>query len=119
MMMANQFAGSTLIQCDFEVPGVNATAYAAKTQDGLRIALFNKDANHDLTLVAKPAVSNSKARVWRLTGPALDSTSGVTLADAEIQTTGVWHPKEENLEAGGNGLTLHLPRASTLLAFVS
>ena len=44
MLMATQFAGSTLFSCEIEASGANASAYAASTRAGFRLALFNKDA---------------------------------------------------------------------------
>lgn len=116
MVMANQLAGATLIECGLEAAGVNASAYAAKTPDGIRVALFNKDASRDL-LVAMPRPSGtSRAMVWRLNAPSLDATEGVRLAGAEIHTGSVWRPgEEETLQAETDRFRLNLPRASGAL----
>jgi len=119
MLMANQLAGATLIECGLEASGVNASAYAARTRDGVRVALFNKDASRDL-LVAMPRHSaTSRARVWRLTSPALDATAGVRLAGAEIHAGSVWRPgEEETLKLEKDRFRLNLPRASGALVSI-
>jgi hypothetical protein len=56
MRFAQQFAGATLIDVDFDPVNVNATAYAAKFPDGpgqparILVAVINKDATQDLEL---------------------------------------------------------------------
>ena len=45
MLLAGQFAGSTIVAAELKTDGVNATAYAAKVPAGLRIAVFNKEEN--------------------------------------------------------------------------
>jgi len=56
MRFAQQFAGATLIDVDFDPVNVNATAYAAKFPAGkpqagqILVAIINKDATADLTL---------------------------------------------------------------------
>ena len=51
MRFAQQFAGATMIQLDFDPGDANATAYAAKFKDGRTlIAVINKDATHDLEI---------------------------------------------------------------------
>jgi hypothetical protein len=113
MVMANLLAGLTLIECDLDVSGANARAYAANTHDGVRVLLFNKDATRDLLVEIPWDRATSRATVWRLTAPALDATSGVTLAGKEMRADATWHPREkENLKPEGNRFAVNLPHAS-------
>jgi hypothetical protein len=99
---------------------VNVTAYAANTRDGVRLALFNRDATQDLLVAIPWNHSVRQARVWRLTAPALDATTGVTLAGAEIHAGGEWRPhEEETLRLEANRFRLHLPHASAALIWLS
>lgn len=51
MRFAQRFAGSTLLELDFDPGPVNATAYAAKLPDGhILIAVINKDMSNDLAI---------------------------------------------------------------------
>jgi hypothetical protein len=120
MLMANQFAGSTLFECGIDASGANASAYAANTRAGVRVALFNKDATRDLLVRIPGKHSISKAPVWRLTSGALDATAGVMLAGTEIGADASWHPEEEEtLKLEKNYFLLKLPRASAALVFIS
>jgi hypothetical protein len=95
MMLAEQFAGTTLVRTVFDSGGVNATAYTAGVGNGYRIALFNKDDATDLAVtIAVAGVAPTAAQIWRLTAPALDAISGVTLAGAEIGRGGEWRPAQ-------------------------
>lgn len=116
MMIAQQFAGTILFANDFATLGVNATAYTARTDEGrLRIAIFNKDATHDLQ-VNLMGLSDQEARVWRLAGPSLDATTGITLGGAEIaHGTSDWHPQPETLILRR---PITVPHASAILLMV-
>lgn len=51
MRFAQRFAGSTLVELDFDPGSVNATAYAAKLPYGqILIAVINKDMSNDLAI---------------------------------------------------------------------
>jgi hypothetical protein len=127
MMLANYFAGANIVANDFDPQGANAVAYAANTSDGITVAVLNKDATHDLqievgidrsapgTLTAPgPQTRMKHARIWRLSGSALDATSGVTLGGAQVAADGKWSAtKEERVALGGKPLVRDLPHASS------
>ncbi len=120
-MLAERFAGTRMIATKLDAAGANATAYAAKATGGYRIAIFNKDAARDLTLrVDLAGIKANVAKLWRLTGPALDATQNITLAGAEVtHGDAVWAPKQiEKLAPQGSGLDLKVPHASAVLVFV-
>ncbi|HEY5347584.1 MAG TPA: hypothetical protein VIJ72_05285, partial [Rhizomicrobium sp.] len=121
MLLAQQFAGTRLVANQFNSMGANATAYTASTGDGLRIAIFNKDMTQDIDIAVDLAGAKARrARAWRLAGPALDATSGVTLAGAEIvHGSAEWQPRRvEQLAVLDGRLALSVPRASAVLLFV-
>jgi hypothetical protein len=119
MLLASQFAGAVSIAVDFNPKGVNATAYAAKTEGDVRVAILNKDAASDLRVVLYPGVRTRIARVWRLSAPALDATDGVTLAGSPIGADGSWSPREEVLRPNAEGLIpIDVGRASGALVFL-
>lgn len=113
MMIAQAFAGTTLFANDFDTLGVNATAYTGRTGDGhLRTAVFNKDATQDLHLVIK-GLPERTASAWRLNGPALDATTGITLGGSEIApNTSDWAPRTE---AVALNQPVVIPHASAIL----
>ena len=105
MLMANRLAGGTLFECELDAPGVNASAFAAKTQDGIRVALFNKDDKQDLAVEIVWNVQR-RASVRRLTAPSLQAEEARFSDEAE------------NLEREGDHFRLRLPRASAALVFL-
>lgn len=116
MMLVERFVGSRLVATAFETGGVNATAYAAQGRKGGLIALFNKDVR-DLTVTIAPnGLGGRRATLWRLTGPALEATDGVTLAGRSVTAgTAAWTPaKTETLLYRGR-VSVELPRASAAL----
>ncbi len=120
MMLVEQFAGTTLVANAFDPLGANATAYTAKAADGYRIALFNKDAARDLEVrIDLAGLGMRRATAWRLTGPALSATSGVTLAGAPVEPVSArWEPRNTQTLRAGTTLSLALPRASAALLFL-
>ena len=120
MFLANQFAGTNTHTVTLKnTDGVNATAYAGEKDGQLRLAIFNKDESRDLRLSLRTPPEYKQSKVWRLRARALDSTSGVTLAGAEMSTAGTWSPsKTETLQVTTDGTMLEMPRASATLVLL-
>ncbi len=118
MMLANQFAGSKMMRTECDWKGVNATAYAARGADGVRVAVFNKDAETAARFAVRGASSSGSVRVWRLEAPRLDTTEDVTLAGAEIRDRAQWTPREERVAVGDEIARIRVPEASAVLVFL-
>jgi Glycosyl hydrolase family 79 C-terminal beta domain len=119
MLLANQFAGGTMMRVDGKIEGANATAYAARQGSGFRVAFFNKDEMEDVEVTVHVPGKAHKAHAWRLQAPALDATEGVTLAAAEIRA-GEWKPKmAEPVAVRGGVARVRIPASSAALLFVS
>lgn len=120
MMLAEQFAGRTLVGAQLDAGALNATAYAARDGGGYRIALFNKDAASDLTVrIDAGSQKLGSGTLWRLTGPSLDATTGITLAGAAVGPDGAWRPAQiERVTAQGGMITVSVPRASAAILFL-
>ena len=119
MMLANQFAGATMMQVHGDLDGKNISAFAAREQDKVKVAVFNKD-EHDpaLILIRGDMMFRSQA-VWHLRAPSLDSTSHITLAGAEIGAGALWRPAQVGeFELSAGSAVLHLPAASGALMFL-
>jgi hypothetical protein len=117
MMVANQLAGSTMMRAECDWNGVNATAYAARGEDGMRVAIFNKDEAASVRIVLHGATSTA-VRVWRLEGPRLDATEGVTLAGAEIADHARWTPRAERLKVRDGVAEVRVRSANGALIFL-
>jgi hypothetical protein len=119
MLLANQFAGGTMMQVDGAIVGANMTAYAARDKSGFKVALFNKDEAKAVEVSLRVPGNVHKANAWRLQAPALDSTEGVTLAGAGIRA-GEWSPKVAEPVAIRDGAArIRVPASSAALVFVS
>jgi hypothetical protein len=119
MLLANQFAGGTMMRVDGAIEGANVTAYAARHRSGFKVALFNKDEARAVDVKVRPPERVRTATAWRLLAPALDSTEGVTLAGAEIRE-GTWSPKQtEPVAMEGGTARIRIPASSAALVFMS
>src|SRR5262249_28129962 len=118
---ANQLAGSDSRAVSLKnLDGVNATAYAGQKGSQLLIAAFNKDSARDITIALRVPEEYRQSKVWRLTGPALDATQGITLAGAEMSATSSWTPTStENLRSTSDGIVLELPKSSAAIVFLN
>jgi hypothetical protein len=118
MMLANQFAGCRMMRAECDWRGVKATAYAARGADGVRVAVFNKDAEASVRIAVRCASSSGSVRVWKLEGPQLDATEDVTLAGVEIRDHAQWTPREERVAVGDGIARIRVPEASAVLVFL-
>jgi hypothetical protein len=118
MMLAKQFAGHSMLRVECALKGANATAYGARWNESLKVAIFNKDEHAGILFAIGSEHLVRTAIAWRLQGPSLDSTTGVTLAGAEIQAQAHWSPSAELVEVR-NGVThLIVPAGSAVLLFL-
>jgi hypothetical protein len=116
MLLAGQFAGTTMVAAELEAQNLNATAYAARVHNGLQIAIFNKEEQQAIKVNVNPSVAGRNAVIWRLSAPALDSKSEVTLAGAGVGADGTWAAsKEENVAQKNGRFGLDIPAASAVL----
>ncbi|HEY6490998.1 MAG: glycosyl hydrolase family 79 C-terminal domain-containing protein [Terracidiphilus sp.] len=118
MMLANQFAGATMLRVEGDLHGVNAPVYAGRRGNETRIAVLNKDAATPLVLTLRGGFVARTGRIWRLQGPGLDATNGVRLAAAEIDPHARWSARAEAVEASNGTLRLRVPEASAALLFL-
>ena len=119
MMLANQFAGHTMMRAEYDLQGVNATVYAARRGESDKVAIFNKDAHAAALFAIRSEHLVRTAAAWRMQAPSLDSTVDVALAGAEIQAQAHWTPNAEPLEVR-NGVThLIVSAGSAALLFLA
>jgi hypothetical protein len=75
--------------CNLSVSGLNVTAYAVETTDGqMNLMLLNKDPYQNIHLSIDCGRSIKAAEMITLEGPALNSTSGITIQASAIQLDG-------------------------------
>jgi hypothetical protein len=117
MLMAQQFAGATMLGVDLNAHG-NVTAYAAQKEGRQLLAFFNKEATTSFDVSITSDTPPAKAEAWRLIAPSLDSVTGLTLGGASITNLGTWAPKAQQLPMTQGMARLHLPSATGVLVFL-
>jgi hypothetical protein len=118
MMLANQFIGHAMLRVESDLNDVNLTAYAARREQSVKVALFNKDEHAGVLLSIRSEHLVRTAAAWRLQAPSLDSTVGVSLAGAEIQAQAHWTPRAELVEVRNGATHLIVPAGSAALLFL-
>ena len=106
-------------EMDAGTPGVRA--YATQPDKGaLTLTLINKQASAAaVTVVTGSQMRASRAAVIRLSGPAIDAKSGITLGGAEVTPAGTWaHMKPEVLPIRSGQMEIQLPAASAAIVLV-
>jgi hypothetical protein len=103
-------------EMDAGAPGVKA--YATRADKGpVTLTLINKQATRATVTVSR--VPGSRAAVIRLSGPAIDAKSGITLGGAEVTSAGTWKGvKPEGIAARRGELSIELPAASAAVVEV-
>ncbi len=100
---------------------IDATAYAGRGEDAAteESPIFNKDTSRTLALTLQAPAQCRAGRAWRLVGPRLDATTGVSLAGAEVGPDLTWSPRtaEECPVAEGQA-RLSVPPDSAALLFL-
>jgi hypothetical protein len=119
MLMANQLAGGVLLDASLSASGVNATAYAVREKNTVKVAIFNKDAAQALDLSIQTPQRIRSVGAWRLSASALDAIEGVTLAGAEVDSQARWNPATtERVETRGASARIQVPAASGALVML-
>lgn len=101
-----------------ELDGVAATdgsvsAYGLMSDDDeLKVVVFNKSPDRDVTLTVN-AAGSKKASVLRLVAPRVEDTTDVTFGGAVVGSYGGWAPAVAETPAVRHGaLVLQMPKAS-------
>ncbi|MDQ2776062.1 MAG: glycosyl hydrolase family 79 C-terminal domain-containing protein [Acidobacteriota bacterium] len=114
-MLAFALAGrGKRLETSLDASGVNMTAYSVVNDEGQTwLTLINKDVSSGAHVkIACPQGSRS-AEVMRLTAPAFDSKTDVTLAGSEVSGDGQWKAKRsDRLKQSGGSVKIELPTAS-------
>jgi hypothetical protein len=117
-MLAFALAGKgQLLKPSLDKSDINLSTYATRDNDGvLWVVALNKDFTHDVVAEVSLPKAYSKAAVYRLAAPSMESTNHVTLAGAEVSNDGMWSPNSsEHLSAIEGAARVSLPHASAVL----
>jgi len=117
MLMFAQAAGGTLVPGRLE-PGLDeVAAFAVRAPDeSLQVCLINRDPARAARVTIGAGRRFAAASVLRLTGPALDATTGVTLGGVAIDDLGRWVPIDHEIaERLADDIVVGVPAASAAL----
>ena len=118
MLAFAQSGSGPMVGSSIDAAGRNITAYATRPgDDRLVLAIINKEpAYHAKLSVDAGTFPVRKGSLWRLSGPSLESKSGVSLGGAEVSPAGFWEPKQiERVSAAGRKLQIRVPAASAAI----
>ncbi|MGA9800069.1 MAG: glycosyl hydrolase family 79 C-terminal domain-containing protein [Terriglobales bacterium] len=108
---AGRIVGSTIDAGD-----KNIKVYATEPDPNhMVLTLINKEPSYDAAIVIDPGAHKSlrKGSLVRLSGPSLESKSGVTLGGASVSPAGSWKPAQTEEVAGSRGrFPVRVPAAS-------
>ncbi len=112
MLAFAQAAQGELVGVEMEGAGPELKAYAAATPNRLAVTLINKGAR-EWPVGIEGGGRSGEARVLRLSGPAVDAKTGVTLGGAEVTAAGVWKPARwEKARMRGGRVEIEVPAGS-------
>jgi uncharacterized protein (TIGR03437 family) len=117
LLLFRAAARGRVVPVTVSTTSVNLTAYGALDDDGtLRVTVINKDMTQDAAVSLAPGAGYTTALAMRLTAPAVDSTTSVTLGGASVQADGSWLPAGlATLSSNGGTFSITVPAASALL----
>jgi hypothetical protein len=114
-MLAFGQSGGRVIQCGLDAKDRNIKAYASQpARDRIVVTLINKESSEAMVVIdARTSVSLRGGSLIRLTGPSLESKSGVTLGGAGVSRDGLWKPTQvEEVGRARGELLVRVPAAS-------
>lgn len=109
MQFAQRFAGAHMLPAQLHADGVNLTAYAARRDREVLVALINKDAARDVDVSLRGLQACAAGQLMRLTAPALNNRHDAVFGSAGggLQTV----PDAEG------ACSVRVPRGSAALVF--
>jgi hypothetical protein len=117
MLAFAQASHGAKVAVEYDAAGMNLKAYGVKDPAGrLYITIINKEPLSDALISVAMPWQSGRGTVTRLTGPSLDSKTGVVLGGAAVSSDGKWsHAHQEHVPVRGGGCRIHLPAASAAI----
>jgi hypothetical protein len=117
MLAIAQCGMGRIIASTVDAGSRNIVAHATQAdQDRTVVTLINKEAASDAVVGIEGAAGIRSVSVVRLSGPSLESKSGITLAGEAVLPTGTWKAAHVEEAARSQGkLKVRLPAASAAL----
>lgn len=118
MLAFAQASDGQQLELNYDPGAMNVTAYAVVHLDKrVSVVIVNKDASPEVTAKLSCSRRAKQGSVLRLTGPSLESKSGVMLGGAEVTRDGEWKPlNRERVDSSTDGTwMIRVPGASAAI----
>jgi hypothetical protein len=117
MLLFSKLAGCTLLPTRVESGGLNVSGCGAAGTDGSRLLLMvNKEPSRTVRVQTAAGPNAAPARLVRLTGSGISSTSGTLIGGRQIGLDGDWEPTGETVRPEAGIVEFDLPAGSAVLA---
>ncbi|MGD1946801.1 MAG: glycosyl hydrolase family 79 C-terminal domain-containing protein [Croceivirga sp.] len=118
MFMVNQLTGSEMKRVSVDCQNMDVTAFAGVENKETKLLIFNKELEKSINLKVALPEGVKSGKLWRLTGPSLDSRKGILLAGSEIKPGAKWEPKEiEACTRSESSCVVSVPATSAVIIF--
>jgi hypothetical protein len=113
-MLAFAQSGGRVIGCVLDAEDRNIKAHATQPErDRVVLTVINKESSEAVVVVDATSASFRSGSLIRLSGPSLESKSGVMLGGAGVSRSGLWKAAQVEEVSGTRGkLQVRLPAAS-------
>jgi hypothetical protein len=119
MLAFAQSGAGRIIRSSIDVGDRNITAHATQsTNDRTVVTVINKEPSSDVVvdIDSRQSASFRRGSLVRLSGPSVESKSGVSLGSASVSIGGLWKPtRTEAVVATNRTLQLRVPSASAAI----
>jgi hypothetical protein len=120
MLLVSRIGTGGMVGTTASAGGANVRAYTVTPADGSTVVVIvNSEAGTGVNATVDVGAAVSNATATYLRGPSLTATTGITLGEAAVTTSGTWTPKAPyTLSHVGNTVTVPVPAASAVFVTV-
>ena len=121
MLMFNEAVrGASMLPAQLVAPGLNMAAYALKVADGtLKVCLINKGLERGARVGIESGRNFSSASLLRLTAPAAEAKTEVTLGGSAVGESGLWSPQPLKTVSWRSNAYVEVAAASAVIVHLS
>jgi hypothetical protein len=121
MLMFNEAVrGASMLPAQLVAPGLNMAAYALRVADGtLKVCLINKDLERGARVGIESGRNFSSASLLRLTAPAAEAKTEVTLGGSAVGESGLWSPQPLKAVSWRSDAYVEVAAASAVIVHLS
>jgi hypothetical protein len=117
MLAFAMVAHGNLLGTSFDAGNLNVSAYASQDTHGIFfLTLINKESKRDISIACSEPGGTTIVEAYRLSAPALESTTNVTFSGSAVADNGTWSPlPPESVPTIAGDVHCGVPRASAVV----